>query len=144
MMTNQAEAQVRFGGGVAYGFDIEEIAISANALVGLNEKLAIQPSFNYYFVGEGVTFWELNGDLHYSLTGSETLDLYALGGISIVRTAIEAVIFGVPFSVSDTVIGLNLGVGANFGSGGNITPFGELKYTVGDASQLVLSAGIRF
>lgn len=139
-VSNFAQAQVRFGGGLAYGFDAEEAGITVNALVGLSDQFDLQPSFIYYFAGEGVTFWELNADAHYTFSSAGPVNLYAIGGLQLAYIGFD--VFGI--SANDTDLGVNLGVGATFAPGAAISPFAELKYTVSGFEQLAISGGIRF
>lgn len=144
LVSSQANAQVRFGGGLAFGEGVEELGITANALIGLSEKVDIQPSFTYYFTPSIISYWELNADVHYSITSSDAVDLYAIGGINYSRFGFELDIFGIPVDASASEVGANLGLGANFSKGNSITPFGEIKYVVSDLDQLVITAGVRF
>ena len=82
--------------------------------------------------------------MHYSLTSSDAIDFYAIGGVNYSRFGFELDLFGIPVEASASEVGANLGLGANFSKGNNITPFGEIKYIVSDLDQLVITAGVRF
>ena len=135
-MSNLAEAQVRFGAGLAYGDFPEELGITANALVDLPGPIDVQPSLIYYLIDGSRTIWELNGDLHYSFFES-TANVYVIAGLNLTRQGFEG-------SEGVTELGLNLGIGATFLESGPISPFAELKYVVGDLDGIVLSGGVRF
>ena len=135
---------VRFGAGLVYGDQIDEAGFTINALFGIDDKLSIQPSFMYYFTGNNITYWELNGDLHYGFHATETVNLYAVGGLSFVHFGFEEVIAGNRVQLDDEALGLNIGIGSDFVIDSKLLPFAELKYTIGDYDQLVLTAGVRF
>lgn len=150
LLTQQVQAQdnassnVRFGAGLVYGDRFEEAGFTINALIGLDDKLSIQPGFIYYFMGNNFTFWELNGDVHYGFYTTDKVNVYALGGLSFVHYGFDRVAGGQIVNDSDEGLGINLGIGSDFAIDGKVLPFAELKYTLGDYNQLVLSAGVRF
>ena len=133
-------AQKRIGGGFSWGSVVEDVGINVNAEIFLKGNIAISPNFIYYFVGSNLTFWELNGDVHYYFQGGDT-GVYGIGGLNITHRAIDIPFLGI--SVSDNELGLNVGAGYSFGLEGPIIPFGEVKYIISSFDQLVLSAGIR-
>lgn len=145
-VSHRTEAQVRFGAGIAHGNEAEAIGLLGNVLVELNGDLAFQPSLILYLADNSVTYWELNLDGHYYFAGTSSLNAYALAGINFTHIGAD---FITPFTgevvrVVDEFIGLNLGVGVNFLTQGNISPFAELKYTINELGQLVGSIGVRF
>ena len=144
LASSEANAQVRFGGGLAYGEGISDIGISANALFDLGGSIDVQPSFTYFLTSSLTTFWEINGDVHYNFSDSESTDFYAIGGLNVTHFGVNLDIFGVQASGAVNEIGANLGLGATFNKGANISPFAELKYVVSNIDQLVISAGVRF
>jgi outer membrane immunogenic protein len=150
------------GVGLAYGTEIEKPAIFVNGQYFINDKLAITPSFIFYFPrkeevsGSGYTskststFWELNADVNYYFL-DESVKLYAIGGLNITgsKYKYEANYPSFPSlnsntSVSGTEVGLNLGIGIDFKTSGKMVPFLQTKYTLGDFDQLVLMGGLRF
>ncbi|SHF57782.1 outer membrane protein X [Salegentibacter echinorum] len=155
LFTKSAEAQeidTRIGAMLAYGTEIENVGIGANAEFGVMDRLSISPSFIYYFPkSEGpikVNWFEINGNANYYLLQDEGFQLYGLAGLNYTNVKVKydgpTGDYGYNFSGSDGRFGLNLGAGANLNLEGNITPFAELKYVIIDDGQLVLAAGVRF
>lgn len=151
LTTVQAQEETRIGAFVAYGSEIENIGIGANAEFPIAENLTISPSLIYYFPKEefGIkwSWFEVNGNANYYFVNEDNIGVYALGGLnysSIKVSYDESLGFGGSSSASDGEFGLNLGAGANFDLGGSITPFAELKYVIINGGQLVAGAGVKF
>jgi|AntDeeMinimDraft_5_1070356.scaffolds.fasta_scaffold00337_12 outer membrane protein X len=151
--TGKAQIDTSIGGLIAYGTEIENIGIGANAEFGITDKISISPSFIYYFPKETgpikVTWWEINANANYYFLQDEGFQVYGLAGLNYTNVNVKSNIdlgeLGA-FSGdnSDGRFGLNLGAGANLNLDSNITPFAELKYVIIDGGQLVIAAGVRF
>lgn len=147
----QAQEETRIGTFLAYGTEVENIGIGANAEFPIIENLTISPSLIYYLPKEeyGVKWsWlEVNANANYYFVKEKNLGVYALGGLNYSSMKVsydESLGFGGNSSASDGRFGLNLGAGANFHIGGSIIPFAELKYVIIDGGQLVAGAGVKF
>lgn len=149
-----AQEDTRIGAFIAYGTEIENVGIGANAEFPILENFTISPSFIYYFpkeeigieeIGIKINWFELNANLNYYFVDQDDISAYALGGLnySSVKVTFDQSWLG-SVSNSDGRIGLNLGGGINFNVSGNIIPFAELKYVIIDGSQLVASGGVKF
>lgn len=147
--STQAQESTRIGGFLAYGTEIENIGIGANAEFPIMENLTISPSFIYYLpkeeYGMKMNWFEVNANANYYFVSQDNMSVYALGGLnySSVKVSFDNARLG-NYSASDGRFGLNLGGGINFKIGGNITPFAELKYVIIDGGQLVAGAGVKF
>lgn len=146
-----AQTVTKIGGILAYGTEIENIGIGANAEFPVIEKLAISPSFIYYLPkdesGLKINWFEVNANANYYFLDEENIDVYGIAGLNYSSVKVEYddnSIFGNNFFASDGRFGLNLGGGTNFNIGSNITPFAELKYVLIDEGQLVIAGGIKF
>jgi outer membrane protein X len=152
-MVSQAQIDTRIGAELAYGTEIENLGIGANAEFGVLDNLSISPSFIYYLPKEEgpikINWFEVNANANYYFIQDEKFDVYGIGGLNYTSVKVKydstySPLFGESSSVSDGRIGLNLGGGANLNLDGNITPFAELKYVIIDGGQLVLAAGVKF
>lgn len=147
----QAQENTRIGGFLAYGTEIENIGIGANAEFPIMENLTISPSFIYYLPKKEymvrVNWFEVNANANYYFVNQDNMSVYALGGLSYNSVKVsfddDYGILG-NYSDSDGRFGLNLGGGINFKISGNIIPFAELKYVIIDGGQLVAGAGVKF
>jgi outer membrane immunogenic protein len=141
-------AQTRVGGILAYGSEVDQWGLGINAEFFLNDRMSIQPNILLYFPEKRnnarYTFWELNGDFHYYFYDEQGISVYGLGGLNLLagKRKSDSDFFDGEDDTA-TELGLNLGLGANF-TVGNVLPFAELKYVVGDAQQAVISLGIKF
>ncbi len=134
-------AQTGLGGGIAYGFDVSELGIQLRGVHQFNDTWGGGADFIYYLEGvEDVSIWEFNANAHYMLTSTDQATLYALAGINLFGASVSFL----GETVSNTETGLNLGAGGKIGISDNISGIGELKFSIGDASQLLLAAGILF
>ena len=147
-----AQEETRIGALLAYGTEIENLGIGANAEFPVMEKMTISPSLIYYLpkdeMGIKINWFEVNGNVNYYFVDEDNIDVYGIAGLNYSSVKVKYdgadLGFGGNFSGSDGRFGLNLGGGANFDIGGGITPFAELKYVVIDGGQLVIGGGVKF
>ena len=110
--------------------------------------MAISPSLFFYFPEKNdnfkQNFWELNGNFQYYFLAEDNVSVYGLAGLNFFfwKTKYDDDVFD-DEDESDTELGLNLGIGANFHVG-NVIPFAELKYVAGDVDQAVILLGAKF
>lgn len=138
-----ANAQTRVGGMLGFGSEIETLGIGALGEFMIKENMGISPQIFFFFGKDDVSMWEINGNFNYYFM-QEEVDLYGLAGLNIASIKVD---YDSPFidDASDTEIGINLGLGANFHvSNENILPFAELKYAISDFDQLAIFAGVKF
>lgn len=130
----QAET-FKAGGGLAFGSEVEAIGIQAGAVYGFNEEISGSADFIIFFP-DNYDWWEFNLNAHYNFMAEDGVRVYGLAGLN--STTLDS-----EFTNSNTEIGLNIGGGAEYGLDfANL--YGEVKYVLGDADQLGLSAGLRF
>jgi outer membrane immunogenic protein len=139
-------AQTRVGGMLGYGSEVEQWGLGINAEFFIKENMAIAPGLLFYFPeknnGVKVSFWELNGNFEYYFITEEPVSVYGLAGLNLTTAKVnfDDDVFD---DDSNSELGLNLGIGANFHVG-NVLPFAELKYVAGDYDQAVLLLGVKF
>jgi hypothetical protein len=83
-------------------------------------------------------------DVYDKETESELgMDIYAITGLNLTRTSVEVKAFGFKASADSNDFNINIGAGLTMPMGfGDL--FGEAKYVLGGASQLVVGVGVRF
>jgi hypothetical protein len=140
--------QIRAGGMIGYGSEVERWGIGANAEFFLNEKMAVAPKLLAYFPekrnGFRYSFWEIDADFHYYLLSQDVVSVYGLAGLNALFAKATVDDVSLPDEDrSDSDIGLNLGIGINLMIG-NVIPFGEVKFVAGSADQGVLLLGVKF
>ncbi|MCK6616655.1 MAG: porin family protein [Cyclobacteriaceae bacterium] len=137
ILTAQDTVAQKIGVFLGYGTEVEELGLGVNGEFGINDKVAIAPSFIYWLPEDPVSWWEFNVNAMYYFNKSGSADFYGLAGINLFSAKVEG------FD-GNSEVGINLGVGANFNIGKNWEPFTELKFVLGDADQLGLFFGARF
>ena len=153
-VAGEAEAQVKVGFGAHASFATEvDLGLGARANFDLAavENLAIVPSFDIHFPGnggEGISnnWMEFSVNAHYSFPLADNPGLlpYAGGGLTHVRNKVKVTILGISDSYTATDTGLNLIGGVKFPQFGSFVPFGELRYSTAGPGQLYLTGGINF
>ncbi|WP_440998821.1 outer membrane beta-barrel protein [Fodinibius sp. SL11] len=135
-----AQAQdFKLGGGLAYGSEVEAIGIQAGGVYNFTEKINGAADFIIFFP-DNYDWWELNVNGHYGFYAKDNVRVYGLAGLNYATLKVDLGQFG---SNSESELGLNLGGGAEFGIDfANL--YTELKYVIGNADQLAISAGLRF
>jgi len=148
-----AQAQTKFGAQLNFTTStLSSFGAGAHAEIFFNDKWSIQPSFDYYFSKDladvaGIKVssqtWMINADAHYYF--NEEPKIYGIGGLAYVSNSQDVPATSIPGfgtigggSATQSGVGLNLGVGANFGMF-----FGEAKYST-KLEGLVLTAGVKF
>lgn len=146
--TNRAGFLLAFASG-----DIDEIGIGGLGEFKVGDKVTISPQLIFYFPddnnGRGndwkQSFLEINGNVHYYFFDEDIFEIYGLAGLNFARWSYEYNDgFGNEVDDSGVELGLNLGAGMNFDIGKNFVPFAELRLTVGEFDQFVLSTGLKF
>lgn len=138
-----AGAQTYFGGGVAYGSDIEEAGVNLRLGGMVSENVLIGLDYNYFFPGRDgasdldVMGFNLNASYHLNL--GEVLYIYPLGGVN--ATYIRTEVLGVKSDSWEVGGNAGAGLGLHFGA---ITPFVEGKYVFSSYDQSVFNVGVVF
>lgn len=121
--------------------DYDEIGIGGIGEFRVGQKVTISPQLIFYFPEEDVNLLEINGNVNYYFYNHDIFEFYGLGGLNITRVSWD---YGNDVDGSETELGLNLGGGINFEVGKSFVPFSELRFTLGDFDQFVISAGLKF
>ncbi len=139
-----AQAQIRVDAGFAYGTDVNNLGIGFGSEIFVKENIAVSPGVIIYFEDAGIfdnrSWWEINANGHYYFADEENIEFYGLAGLNIATRSIE---LGEARD-SDTEVGFNLGIGANYQWKEQLLPFVSFKYIAGTLDQAVFSFGMRF
>ena len=132
------------GGGLGYGSQINTIGLNFRGDIKFHKQWSITPYFNYFFSrtkADITNKWNaLNVDGHYFFEIDRGWILYPLFGVNIanVSTKVNDITF------SNSNIGINLGFGSEYNFDPRISGFGEIKYVISDADQLVITFGVLY
>lgn len=143
-----------------YGLSIKEPGFGLYGMYNINEQIKIVPNIMYYLPHEIVTsdgsqsftWWVFNMDGNYIILDQEAFQVYGLMGLSMVYLKGEQ--DEPPFQdlKYQYKLGLNIGAGIRLPISDKVSPFAELKLTMGDeayfsfrkipVTQLSITAGI--
>ena len=130
-------AQFKFGGGVQL-LD-GEFGIQAKANNSFTEEFSGQSTFSYYFTS-GFSLWGIDADVHYygfELGDLESFALAPFAGLNF--TTISAL------GVSDSEIGINIGVNGTLPLDGGLEVYLEPKIIIGGGfNGFAISGGVYF
>ena|SRR5687767_5431683 len=135
--------------GLASG-DIDQVGIGGIGEFKVSKKVTISPQLLFYFPEDRgnlrYNFMEINFNANYYFYNKDIFEFYGLGGLNFTRVHWEWDHAGPndDDGDSDLEVGLNLGGGINFEIGKNVVPFSELRVTVGEFDQFVISGGLKF
>lgn len=151
LLANEAAAEPRIGAALTYGTEVEEVGLQLNGYYGLGEVLPTLPGlrvgaeFTYYLVDDPLTLWTLDLNGQYRFIEPGPFGAYGIAGLDIAHVSVDVDLGPLGgASSSNTDIGLNLGIGAEYAVVENVELFGELKYVISDLDQAVLAIGGRF
>ncbi len=143
-----AHAQFKFGPQLDWASQSIGFGVGARAEMSLDQYiptvkgLGVNASFDYFFPGSSITFWEINADptYHFAIP-NVSFAPYVGAGLNLSHTSVS----NCPFSgCSSTNAGLNLLVGTNFPALGKITPFAELRVEIRTGGAFVITGGVLF
>ena len=153
-----SQTNIMVGGGLGFGSSIENLCFDLRGSANFSEQIDGAVSINIFLPDKesaggfeaSLSWWTINLDGHYLFSNTEQSKLYGLAGLNIANIGFETEIPSFfpgggtqKIDGSDTEIGLNIGGGAEIPFG-NLMGFGEAKYVVSDADQLVIVIGVLF
>jgi hypothetical protein len=138
-------AQVALGGQLNWGFSDADAGVGAriSGMAVRNYGLELMGSFDYFFPGDNVDYWEVNLNFAYAIPGvtSTEIEPYAGAGINIANASVD--VGGAVGTASNTDVGANLLAGIKYPIGNAMT-FGEVRLELGGGEQFVVTGGVMF
>jgi hypothetical protein len=137
---SESRAQrVQFGPQVSWADDAD-VGLGARVVAGLPSslmlpRLEVIGSFDFFFPGNDVNYYEVNGNVAYRVPGVTGIAPYVGGGLNIAHASNGA---------SDTELGLNLLGGLRFGIGPRLNAFTEARIELNGGEQFAVTFGILF
>lgn len=124
---------MEFGVGGGIGFGLGSLTT--------NSGISAEATFDYFFPGNDLTYWEINGNALMDI--KSVMGLYVGAGVNYYSIGIDSDLCGAFCDFAeDSGVGLNLLGGWKFA--GSKGPFVQAKFELGGGEQLVISGGIRF
>jgi len=140
LISTSSFGQFKFGAGVSLEL-VDLFGITGKGHYTVNEDFAGQASFSYFF--EDFTVWALDLDVHYNgfdIGVVEGFTLTPFAGLQVGTISVD-VGFG---SVSNTDIGLNIGIVGVIPITDSLDLFIEPKVTIGGLEGIFLAGGVYF
>ena len=138
-----SKGDIRVGGHLGFGTEIESLGIAARGDYAVTNNILIGPDFIYFFGNNNLNWFDLNFNGNYLFEiNNPDITPYALAGLNLAIISYDSEYLGIGNS-SATEIGLNLGGGADFVVSTFIV-FGELRFVLSSADQLVIAGGVKF
>ncbi|MEM1137221.1 MAG: hypothetical protein AAGI07_15390 [Bacteroidota bacterium] len=139
---------ITVGANVGFAFGFNQASLGLHSQVYLADYLAVGAHYNYFAPVSVNGFterrWGLDFDFNYVFERENANKIpYTILGLNILRQTQDNNNDPVPDS-TDTFGGVNLGAGMEIISQRNMVYFGQVKYTSGQASHFLITAGIRF
>ena len=123
--------------GIHGGFILDSpnnLGIGANVGYMLTSNIRGVAEFNYFLKKDGVSFWNLEGNVEYLFKLSDEFTVYPLVGLDFLGQTGD---FG-----SDTRLGLNLGAGFEYNISSNLRLKAEFNYKTQGNGWSLLKAGV--
>ncbi|MDH3733687.1 MAG: hypothetical protein OEU54_09145 [Gemmatimonadota bacterium] len=133
----RADAQVAFGPEAMFGTEFD-FGLGGRLVAGLGTEIPLefQGGFNIFFPDGPRDYWELNGNVWFTIDTPAIGAPYVGGGLNIGRRTSSE-------SVSSTELALNIGGGYRFNFT-NTAPFIEARFALGGHEQFVIGGGFLF
>ncbi len=131
------------GPAAAYASRVKEPGFGIYGIFRVNDEIKLTPNFIYYRQHEISTldgtikynWWMINLDGNYVILRKGIFEGYGLMGLNLanIKGERDEIVMGQPYKDKRRIqkLGLNIGAGVRLGIGDKITPFGELRYTLG-------------
>lgn len=149
LIASSSMAQIKVGGGIWYGSDINTVGISVDGKYLFTEEWAAAGRFTYFFDSD-INWSSLDLDANYTFTTIENVGtLYGLAGLDFLFFKYDIGIdmggYGMySDSFNETYVGFNLGLGMNYALSETLDLNPELRYTFGNANFFRIGATLLY
>lgn len=133
----RVQAQIAFGPELLFGTEFD-FGLGGRIVAGMGTEIPLefQGGFNVFLPDRDVDYWELNGNVWYTIDTPAVGAPYIGGGLNIGRRSTSE-------SFSSTELAVNLGGGYRFNFT-NTAPFIEARFALGGHDQFVIGGGFLF
>lgn len=118
-----------------------DFGIGAHFSYPIANRIDIYPQFDYYFPGNDVKGWTLEGAVRYwPKLNMKNPGLYAAAGLNVTHTSVDNDFV----DASSTDVGLGLTGGWMFKQIPNLLPHVQIRVVIGDADRVEFGGGVSF
>jgi len=144
-------SKIRAGAGLVYATEIGNIGINFNGVYAFNDTWEGAFGYSHIFEKDNTTWNIFDFDAHYVFhKQDDKLNFYGIGGLAITawKTDVPAINFmgyeTPSVSASDSELGFNLGVGANYSLTDKLNLAPEARFTIMDDSYFRIGASLQY
>lgn len=150
----QNQEKISIGGGIIYGFDLEDTGVQAVGTYLLTNNIRMGADFVYWLPDDihitsndqplSFTLFEMNANLHYILNSTGTFQLYGLASLGLHYSKTDGL--SGPYFTDSTQTEMELGLGIGAGLEANlriVKLYVEPRYFMSGIEQFSVSGGIR-
>lgn len=140
----QEKGDFAVGAHLNYGGRWDNFGLGIKGQYNITDLVRIAPSLDYYVKKHGFDVYGLTIDAHYLIRLFDGVNIYPLAGVAFQSWGVEK-IANEKISNRSSETALNLGAGAEFPIGNQVSFDAEAKYQVVDNfSQWVISVGLKY
>jgi opacity protein-like surface antigen len=139
--------QFRFGPEVSFATNNVGFGVGGRAVyTGLGTALKVPGlqaygSFDYFFPGSGLTWWEINANGTWDIPNMTGFAPYVGAGLNFAHVSVNC---GPLVNCSSSNVGLNLLGGARYNVTPKLNAFGEIRAEIHSGSAIVFTLGLLF
>ncbi|GET22366.1 outer membrane protein [Prolixibacter denitrificans] len=149
-------SNLRVGGGLVYGTDIDNVGIDINGVYQFNEQWEGGIAFTHFFEKNYANWNVLDFDGHYIFYSDNSgLNVYGAAGLSVTFAKIDipgttytdpnfGTITTPGVTASDSNLGLNIGAGVNYALTDQLNLAPELKVTIANGSYVRMCVNLQY
>ncbi len=140
--------KLRVGAGLFFASDINNVGLNFNGAYEINYDWEAAVAFTHFFEKDYLTWNVLDLDGHYIFYTEEgKFNAYGLAGLSI--NFVKVTIPGIPGVIGETTgtdssVGLNLGVGMNYGLTDKLNLAPEFRVSLAEGSYVRIGATVQY
>lgn len=133
LKTSAQTGDISVGGGLVYGFDVEELGIQVGGTYRFNPSFRIGADLLYWF-NDNVERYGVNANLNYVFHHRRDLLLYGLGTVGL--HVLDA-------DQNNSELAFGVGAGLEYDLRGPVL-FSELNFYINGFDQAILAVGLRY
>ncbi|WP_075601801.1 outer membrane beta-barrel protein [Saccharicrinis aurantiacus] len=144
-------SRIRAGAGLVFATDIGNIGLTFDGVYEFTSEWEGSFSYSHIFKKDYVSFNIFDFDAHYVFyQHDENLNVYGIGGLGLTsaKVSVPSMNYGgfttPAVSSSDTSLGLNIGIGANYKLSEQFNLAPEMKLTITDGTYFRIGAAVQY
>jgi len=135
-------SKLRVGGGLVFASEVNNIGLTFNGVYTITEEIEGAFAISHIFENDYVSSTIFDFDGHYIFHQQDSkLNFYGIAGLAVTSWKSDIPYLG---DYSNSELGLNIGVGANYKLSDNLNLAPEARFTIEDNSYFRIGASIQY